>query len=183
MWSVAAAAVIALGGCGGGSSDSVTTTTTTPPPISDPPFSLRLPPGWRDVTGLSSRGSGLGASEEVLVLGRYTRPVAGGATPSVLVSRPALAGVLALGAFADRTVARLRARPHATVSAIRRTELDRAPAVTFAARVGHLNRQRQVLVRHGPDGLQIVFTAPVRQFRRYAADFERILRSWNWETG
>jgi hypothetical protein len=182
VWSLAAAAVIALAGCGGGS-DPVTTTTTTPPPESDPPFSLRLPPEWRDVTGLSSRESGLAPDEEMVLLGRYTGPAAGGSTPSVLVSRPALARVLALGAFAERNLARLRSRPHVTVSGVRSTELDGAPAVTFSTQVGDRDRQRQVLVKNGSDGLQIVFTASVREFQRYRSDFQRILRSWRWKTG
>ena len=199
VWSLAGAVVIALAGCGGGSQETsperdvsttstsapapapITTTTPTPPE-SDPPFSLRLPPGWRDVTALASRQSGLAASGELVLLGRYTGPPVEGLAPNVLVQRAALAPSLPIRVFARRIAGRLESGRRAAVSRLRETELDGAPAVTFSARIG-LNSQRQLLAKHAYGGFQIVFTAPAAEFQRYLPDFERIIRSWHWRTG
>jgi hypothetical protein len=197
--SLAAAVIVVLGGCGGGSDETgtgsevssttttapppapvTTTTTATTPPESDPPFMLRLPPRWRDVTALASRESGLAANEAKLVLGRYAGPEVAGSTPDMLVIRTPLQRAIPVRAFAARSVERIRSRHHGSVSAVTETELDGAPAVTFAARLGARNTQRRVLAKHGYGGFQIVFTAPTAGFQRYLPDFERILASWRW---
>jgi hypothetical protein len=97
----------------------------------------------------------------------------------VVVERAALATLVPIRALAGRIVRRLESRRHATVSRLRETELDGAPAVTFSARIGP-SSQRQVLARQPYGGFQIVFTAPASEFERYLPDFERILASWRW---
>ena len=167
--------------------------------LSEPPYEVTLPGGWRDGTDEEKQQLGLQAGAaveqaagevefpEVGLTSLWLRGEAVPDTPSAVVIREPVPDEVdpdqfvsislanAERAFADQLIGPTREAPDSTVAG------EAVPAFDYRIRFGNRElAKRVVFIIHEDFAYTLTLTAPPPDFDRAAAELDEILGTWTW---